>query len=274
MQVGILPASMDCRRDRRPMVKRYREDREYCSWRCHKCGAEKPVTASTIFEESHLSMRKILVLAICYVHQQSYEETRRACIFSVEDNSPSSGTIQQWFRNFREQVISTAVELQLNGPLLGGDGVVVQVDEALIGRRKYNRGRLVQGTWVVGMINEPGSIRLEICERRDAATLGDIVARHVAPGSIVHTDSWRGYARLPSLVFDHHQVNHSVEFVAPDGTHTQRIESQWRAIRRRFSQGGIRHEDIADYLIEYAWRRKCTRENMDPFVALMISLKL
>ena len=171
-------------------------------------------------------------------------------------------------------VIATAVELQLNGPLLGGDRVVVQVDEALIGRRKYNRGRLVQGTWVVWMIDEPGNIRLEICERRDATTLGNIMARHVAPGSIVHTDSWRGYARLTSLGFDHRQVNHSVEFVAIDGTHTQRIESQWRAIRRRFSQGGIRHEDIADYLIEYAWRRKCTRENMDPFVALLTSLKL
>ena len=30
MRIGILPASMSCRRDRRPMSKRYREDREYC----------------------------------------------------------------------------------------------------------------------------------------------------------------------------------------------------------------------------------------------------
>lgn len=230
--------------------------------------------ASTVFEGSHLPMRKILVIAICFAHQQSYDETQRACIFSAEDSSPARDTVAHYFSLFREMVVAAALELQLNGPLLGGEGVVVQVDEALIGRRKYNRGRNVQGTWVVGLIDEPGNIRLEICERRDADTLTDIVARHVIPGSIVHTDSWRGYARLGQSGFDHHQVNHSVEFVAPDGTHTQRIEAQWRAIRRRFSQGGIRHEDIADHLVEYAWRRKCIREDMDPFVSLITSLKL
>ena len=74
---------------------------------------------------------------------------------------------------------------------------------------------------------------------------------HVAAGSEVHTDGWLAYKGLGALGYHHWVVNHRVEFVAADGTHTQRIESQWRALRRRFSSGGLRHEDIGAHLVEY-----------------------
>ena len=124
------------------------------------------------------------------------------------------------------------------------------------------------------MIDDNGEMRLEVCPRRDANTLGQIVAKNLAVGSLDWTDEWRGYRRLTNLGFVHSTVKHSRNFVDPDGVHTQRIECEWRQLRRLVSQGGIRHEDIADFLIEYAWRRKCKREEMDPFVALLIALKL
>ena len=34
--------------------------------------------------------------------------------------------------------------------VLGGPGVVVEIDEAKFGRRKYNRGCVIDGTWVFG----------------------------------------------------------------------------------------------------------------------------
>lgn len=36
---------------------------------------------------------------------------------------------------------------------LGGEGVVVEIDECKIGKIKFNRGRLVEGVWILGMIN-------------------------------------------------------------------------------------------------------------------------
>lgn len=36
-----------------------------------------------------------------------------------------------------------------------------------------------------------------------------------------------------------------------------------------FSQGGIRHEDIGHHLVEYVWRRECTRNNVDPFRSII-----
>ena len=34
--------------------------------------------------------------------------------------------------------------------VIGGQGVEVEIDESKFGKRKYNRGRLVEGHWVFG----------------------------------------------------------------------------------------------------------------------------
>lgn len=158
-------------------------------------------------------------------------------------------------------------------PLIGGPDKVVQIDECLVGRRKYNRGRAVEGTWVLGMIETRGEVRMEVVKDRSGPTLEGVITRHVAPGTMIHTDGWRGYSRLDRLGYGHKKVNHSEEFVAIDGTHTQAIESQWRQLRRKFSRGGIRHEDITTHLIEYEWRRYCKTRKLDTFAEIMKYLR-
>jgi len=37
-------------------------------------------------------------------------------------------------------------------PQIGGNGLIVEIDEAKFGRRKYNRGRLITGQWLLGGI--------------------------------------------------------------------------------------------------------------------------
>ena len=48
--------------------------------------------------------------------------------------------------------------------LLGGPGQIVEVDEAKFGKRKFNRGQIVDGSWVYGGI-ERGTNRcfLAVC---------------------------------------------------------------------------------------------------------------
>lgn len=228
--------------------------------------------AGSIFgEDSRIPISKALLLMLGFAHGCTYEEAGRYCIMDSRDDDISSATISRWYSCFREAVTTNFLNRIHQGSKIGGQDIIVQVDEAMIGRRKYNRGRLVEGTWVVGMVDSFGDIRLEVCERRDVENLTDIISRNVEFGSIIHSDSWRGYSteRLEWAGFRHSTVNHSREFVADDGTHTQRIESQWRALRRHFSPGGIRKEDIADHLLEYAWRRRCVVANEDPFMDLI-----
>ena len=50
---------------------------------------------------------------------------------------------------------------------------------------------------------------------RDAATLVPIITQYVLPGTKIHTDEWRSYARLNASGFIHKTVYHSVNFVDP-----------------------------------------------------------
>ena len=133
--------------------------------------------------------------------------------------------------------------------LLGGQGVVVQIDESLFRHKpkvniegseqlltfcdifsQHHRGRPPRSEqWVFGMVDTSTTPALGIMEMvpcRDAATLLPIIQQHVRPGTIIWSDEWAAYRRVQQLpaVTQHATVNHSIEFVNPvTGVHTQHV---------------------------------------------------
>jgi len=238
------------------------------AWYCPRCDGREAVFKRSIFEQLKLPLGRALMAIHCFAWGQTYEQTKLACQLTAEQEKLSDHTVGDWFRKLRDRLIDYAAEDA--GCKIGGQGMIVQVDEALIGRRKYNRGRVIEGTWVVGLIDSLGQLRLTVTSDRSAASLETILRKHVNPESEIHTDGWAGYRRLKELGYVHKTVNHSArEFVSAEGTHTQRIESQWRNLRRKFSRGGIRHEDIGEHLVEHIWRRQCRIGNKDPFLDIL-----
>ncbi|KAG0417944.1 hypothetical protein DMUE_6411, partial [Dictyocoela muelleri] len=97
---------------------------------------------------------------------------------------------------------------------IGGTGIIVEVDESKFGKRKYNRGHRVNGSWILGGVERGGDrkIFLDVIERRNAIILEEVIRRRINEGSIIYTDAWRGYSNL-NQYFEHYTVNHSVNFV-------------------------------------------------------------
>lgn len=105
--------------------------------------------------------------------------------------------------------------MKQNSTKLGGPNKIVE--KAKIGKRKYNRGRIIEGKWIFGGY-ERGTrkVFLVAVPDRTEKTLLQIIKEWILPGTIVMSDCWKSYNCLNSEGFQHLTVNHSMNFVDPD----------------------------------------------------------
>ena len=229
-----------------------------CNCGCTKCSKYVSIRDGTVFEGSHLSVAVVLHLIVLYTNNiTSYEQIRMECIDEC-DVELSNETVNDWLTYLREIQLEALVRSSQNK--IGGPNCTVEVDESKFGKRKYNRGRVVEGQWVVGGIcRETGEIFVALCpdNKRDSATLISIIEQHVDERSAVITDCWKAYSQLEQQNWCHLTVNHSVNFVDPTtGAHTQNIENTWWQMKRNLpsTHGG----NLLLHFAQYLWRRKFT----------------
>lgn len=157
--------------------------------------------------------------------------------------------------------------------VIGGPGIIVEVDETKLGRRKYNRGHRVDGVWVIVGVERTADRRVFMVpvEDRSAETIRVIIREHVAPGSIVHTDCWRGYIGIDTACsVTHRTVNHQEGFIDSEtGVHTNVVEGTNFALKRRVPIRSRVKEGIVDHLSEFVWRRQNEGCLWDSFVNAM-----
>ena len=133
---------------------------------------------------------------------------------------------------------------------IGGPGIVVELDETIVSRQKMGnkKARIRNNLWVFGGCERHGNRRFLIPLiktiksvdgvgytkeiPRTASNLLPLIERHVAPGTIIMTDKWKSYNKIPQyprkhpdnenlacpepMKFMHYDVNHGVEFVRED----------------------------------------------------------
>ncbi|KCZ77225.1 hypothetical protein H311_01767 [Anncaliia algerae PRA109] len=112
---------------------------------------------------------------------------------------------------------------------ISGIGSIVEIDESLYSKHKYNIGRLLRRVWIVGGIElrTRDTFFVEVI-KRDAETLENIILENVLPGTTIYTDCWKGCINLDKLGYNHLTVNHSHYFIDPEtSTNTQLIENSW-----------------------------------------------
>jgi len=221
------------------------------AFRCNKC--HKTETPNSLFLFARSNLTKGDMLLIGYLWLTKVEATK-----IVEMTGFHHNTVKLWTDRFREAI---TMDIQAFGDenMIGGDEVIVEIDESKFGKRKYHRGHKVEGVWVVGGRERTEERRMfaVIVDDRSAATLLDVITKYVRPGSIIYTDCWKGYQTdgLLDAGMLHGTVNHSEHFKDPvTGVCTNSIEGTWAAMKWVIPKRKRTLDMIEPYLFEYMWR--------------------
>ncbi|KAG0420400.1 hypothetical protein EQH57_0162 [Dictyocoela roeselum] len=141
---------------------------------------------------------------------------------------------------------------------IGGENEIVEVDESVLVKRKYNNGRKVKEIGVYGMVerrNQKKIIFIPI-SKRNSCTLCFFTLVHVKRKTKVYSDKWGGYKKLKLLGYKHKSVNHSKNFIDPTtGVHTNTIEANWSGLKRGIPVNHRRVKYLRSYLLRYMIKR-------------------
>ena len=237
-------------------------------WRCNnkKCRKKKSIRIGSWFSKSKLTLERIMEFTYLWSKKCNQSFIRE------ELQIGSCTTMVDWF-NFAREVCAEIMEV--DNEQIGGEGKEVEIDESKFGKRKYNRGRRVDGCWVFGGI-ERGSDKmfLSIVQDRSAATLVPIIQKYIKVGSKIHSDYWKAYDKLNTLGYEHVKVNHSKEYYNKENDAcTNTIESTWRAVKQSLPRYGTVKGLYDSYFVEYMVRRKYLKKSKDKFLSFLELVK-
>ena len=106
-------------------------------------------------------------------------------------------TVQRWYKKLNNMFLA---KINYERPLkIGGPGKIIEFDETLLMKPKYNCGRILRGQKLVVCIVEHGNREnfLIFCvPHRSRKFLIPLFENYILPGSTVMTDDWGAYRRL------------------------------------------------------------------------------
>ena len=142
----------------------------------------------------------------------------------------------------------------------------VEVDETYVGGGETERGGGGRGPGVknkslVAVAAEEdgkgiGRIRMGRIRDASAANLKGFIRASVEPGAVIHTDGWRGYARVETLGYVH-KVTLIKSTGQPADQAMPRVHRVASLLKRWLlgtHQGAVSHEQLDYYLDEFTFR--------------------
>jgi len=219
-------------------------------YHCAECKKQFTVTVGTIFEDSHIPLRKWLVAWY---------------LLCSSKKGISSLQIQRMLGlgSYRTALFMMhRIRYVLAHPTFAGMlSGTVEIDETYIGGKAKNvgRGSKKGKTCVVSLVERGGNARSLVLDRVTSANLHGAIMEHVQDGSTVCTDDFLGYRNMPKI-FTHKAVKHSAEeYVRKEkgfNVHTNTVESKFSLLKRgiigTFHQVSKKHLPL--YLAEFDHR--------------------
>lgn len=199
-------------------------------YKCRACKERFTVTVGTMFEGSHIGLRKwFIAMYIFTSHKKGISSHQLGRDLGISQKSA-------WFLLSR---LRYAFSDTCTDPLVGSD---IEVDETFVSGRNKNRhqnkkvphsqGRSHKDkTPVLGMIARGGNVIAKVVPDTKQNTVEPIIKEYIKPGSNVYTDEWHAYNRL-NKTYNHKRVNHSAKEFVNGMAHTNTIEGFWSHLKR------------------------------------------
>lgn len=143
---------------------------------------------------------------------------------------------------------------------LGGEGEIVEIDEAYMGGARPEAYGRKHKTVVVGMVErgEGGRLIAEVVPNATHKTLRETINENVEKGSEIHADMHPAYTGLEKQGYDLRRINKDElgTYVTADGVTVNAVENFWRHLKCSI-QGthvSVSKKHMAKYVKEFEYR--------------------
>jgi transposase-like protein len=231
-------------------------------YECKECKKQFTVTVGTIFEDSHIPLRKWLTA--WYLMATSKKGISGLQIQRMLDLG-SYRTAHFLMHRIR---YALKEEQDVNEKLSG----VVEADEAYVGGATKGHANYKKNkTAVLTIVERGGRKRSQVLERVTSSTLKAAIRENVEICSRLMTDQHWGYTGLAPK-YDHETVKHSAkEFIRGD-VHVNTVESSFSLLKRGVV--GTFHSISKKYLplylaeFDHRWNHRKDSDGLRTFAAL------
>ena len=235
-------------------------------FRCQACDYKVSITAGTIFQDSHLSLRTWF----------------RAIWWVTSQKTGASALNLQRILGLGSYRTAWALLQKLRRAMVrpGRDRLAgrVEVDETYVGGKEEGHpGRKTEKKALVVIAAQEegpriGRIRMRRVASASKANLHRFVLDVVEPGTVVHTDAWPSYGGLASKGYGHDitelkSAEHGVDMLP----RVHRVASLLKRWLLGTHQGAVSHEHLDYYLDEFTFRfnRRTSRHRGKLFYRLL-----
>lgn len=216
---------------------------------CNACRGKFTVRTGTIFERSHIPLRKwLLATHLMASSKKGISAHQMHRMLGITYKSA-------WFMAHRiREAMAPATK---DDSPLGGLGKVVEADELYTGRKKgyaKKAGAALHKNTVVSLVERGGRVRSFHIGRPDVITISSIVDDNIADGTRLHTDETKLYSRVKRSKAE--KVNHSMHEYARGDVTTNSVEGYFSVFERGMV-GVYQHvseQHLKRYLAEFDFR--------------------
>ncbi len=220
---------------------------------CKACGGTFTVTVGTIFERSHIPLRKWLVAwyMLC-------TSKKGVSALQIQRMLEIGSYRSAWFMMHR---IRYALRDPVFADKLGGGGGIVEVDETYVGGKPrkgtgpHKKGRGTKKIPVVALVERGGRVRSYKISGV-GKNLKEAIRQNVDRDTHIMTDELMAYRGIGKEFAGHHVVKHSAGEYARGNAHTNTVEGFFSIFKRGVhgTFHHIGHQYMNQYLAEFDFR--------------------